>query len=94
MSISRDEVRHVARLARLDLDEAEIAHMARDLGSILDYAARLKALPHADMEAADEDAMPLREDRVEPWPEPGAAVAAAPDAWEGLFRTPPVPERG
>jgi aspartyl-tRNA(Asn)/glutamyl-tRNA(Gln) amidotransferase subunit C len=42
--ISRDEVLHVARLARLALSEEEIEPMARELSLVLDHVARIGEL--------------------------------------------------
>ena len=41
MKISKDEVLHVAHLARLDLDEAGIEKLATQIGTILDYVDSL-----------------------------------------------------
>ena len=42
--IDRDEVLHVARLARLALGEEEIEPMARELSAVLDHVARIGEL--------------------------------------------------
>ena len=42
--ISREEVLHVARLARLELSEGEIEPMARELSAVLEHIARIKEL--------------------------------------------------
>jgi aspartyl-tRNA(Asn)/glutamyl-tRNA(Gln) amidotransferase subunit C len=42
--IDRDEVLHVARLARLKLDEAEVQAMAQELSSVLDHIAKIGEL--------------------------------------------------
>ncbi|MGH2853666.1 MAG: Asp-tRNA(Asn)/Glu-tRNA(Gln) amidotransferase subunit GatC [Solirubrobacteraceae bacterium] len=42
--IDRDEVLHVARLARLRLDEGEVESMARELSGVLDHIARIAEL--------------------------------------------------
>jgi aspartyl-tRNA(Asn)/glutamyl-tRNA(Gln) amidotransferase subunit C len=42
--IDRDEVLHVARLARLKLEESEIEPMARELSAVLDHVARIGEL--------------------------------------------------
>ena len=42
--IDREEVLHVARLARLDLAEEEIEPMARELSAVLDHIARIGQL--------------------------------------------------
>ena len=44
MSLTRDEVKHIAELAKLALTDEEIDKMARQLSDILDYAARLNEL--------------------------------------------------
>jgi aspartyl-tRNA(Asn)/glutamyl-tRNA(Gln) amidotransferase subunit C len=44
MKITREEVRHVAKLARLDLSEAEIDRMTGQLDAILSYVAKLDEL--------------------------------------------------
>ncbi len=43
--ISKDEVKHIAKLARLELTDAEITKMQKDLSAILDYFALLKKAP-------------------------------------------------
>ena len=47
--IDRDEVLHVARLARLALAEEEIEPMARELSAVLDHIARIGELDLADV---------------------------------------------
>ena len=93
MSISREDVLHVARLAHLELSEAEIEAMIHDLGEILDYADRLQKLDLDDEAVEREDeSVPLRPDAVEPWLEPGRATESAPGASESFFVVPPVIE--
>lgn len=43
--ISKDEVKHIAELARLELTEKEIIKMQKDLSVILDYFDLLKKAP-------------------------------------------------
>ena len=45
MSLSPDDVRKVARLARLELAEADPAHLQSQLSAILDYVAQLQQRP-------------------------------------------------
>jgi aspartyl-tRNA(Asn)/glutamyl-tRNA(Gln) amidotransferase subunit C len=40
--ISKEEVKHIAKLARLSLSEKEIERMQKDLAKILDYVEKLK----------------------------------------------------
>ena len=44
MSLSPSEIRQVARLARLQLDDAEAAHFAQQLSGILDHFAAISAI--------------------------------------------------
>jgi len=47
--IDRDEVLHVARLARLALSEDEIETMTRELSAVLDHVARIGELELSDV---------------------------------------------
>ena len=42
MALSADEVRHIAKLARLNLEDQEVEKFARELSSILDYIDQLQ----------------------------------------------------
>ena len=44
--ISKEEVEHIAKLARLELTENEVEKMQKDLSAILDYFNLLKKAPH------------------------------------------------
>lgn len=44
--ISKEEVKHIAKLARLELTEKEILKMQKDMSVILDYFDLLKKAPH------------------------------------------------
>lgn len=50
MSISLDEVRHVARLARLELDEAEVLAFQSELNSLLGHFLDLQGADVSDIE--------------------------------------------
>ena len=94
MSISRAEVQHVARLARLELTEKEIEGMVRDLNRVLDY---VECLAQVDVEGIDPAKSsgaetPLREDRILPGLDPGKATGVAPLADRELFKVPPAIE--
>jgi aspartyl-tRNA(Asn)/glutamyl-tRNA(Gln) amidotransferase subunit C len=47
--IDRDEVLHVARLARLELSDEEVEPMARELSAVLDHIAKIGELDLADV---------------------------------------------
>lgn len=48
--ISKDEVRHIASLARIGLSEEEIEKFSKDLSSILDFVEQLKEVDVTDVE--------------------------------------------
>jgi len=50
--ISKEEVEHIAKLARLELSEKEVEKMQKDLSVILDYFDLLKKAPKVDMRPA------------------------------------------
>ena len=49
MAISRDQVLHVARLARLDLRDEEVERLTEELGAILDAVSKVAELDLADV---------------------------------------------
>ncbi len=57
MAITRDNVLHVAKLARLELTETEIDRMQRDLNGILDYVNQLSELDTTNVEATTQVAV-------------------------------------
>lgn len=82
MSISLDEVRHIAALARLGLDEAQAATVASELSSILDHMEVLaRAESGASSAVGDEGAMSLRPDVGPP-----IRLARMPDEIAPAFR--------
>ncbi|HEY3207349.1 MAG TPA: Asp-tRNA(Asn)/Glu-tRNA(Gln) amidotransferase subunit GatC [Gaiellaceae bacterium] len=91
MAITRDEVLHVARLARLDLTDEEIARMQEQLSAILDAVGKVAELDLADVEPT---AHPLElanvwaEDEPRPCLPVEEALANAPDRAGNFFRVP------
>ena len=89
--IDREQVLHVARLARLRLDEQETERMASELSGILEHVEAITAL---DLEGVEPTARVLdlenvlRPDVVTPSLERATALAGAPDATEDSFRVP------
>ena len=49
MSISRDQVLHVARLARLDLSDDEVERLTAELAAILDAVSKVSELDLVDV---------------------------------------------
>ena len=91
--ITRDEVAHVARLARLELTDAELDEFTGQLGAVLEHAADVEALDVADVPPTAHP-YPLRNVLRPDEPRPGLdrdeVLAQAPAVEGGRFRVPPV----
>ena len=89
--IDREQVVHVARLARLRLTDDELERMASDLSAILDHVAKIEELELEGVEptthvVAVENV--LRADEPRPSLPRDVALASAPEPSEGAFRAP------
>ena len=86
------DIAHVAKLARLDLTEDEMAHYRDQLGIILDHAALVQSL---ETEGTEPTAHPLqlvngfRQDVVTPSLDRDEILAQAPESRDGYFVVPP-----
>jgi aspartyl-tRNA(Asn)/glutamyl-tRNA(Gln) amidotransferase subunit C len=93
MSITRNEVAHLARLARLDLSGTELEEMPAKLDAILGAVARVAEVAGDDVPPTSH-AVPLtnvlREDVVTPCLTPEQALSGAPAAEDGRFRVPRI----
>ncbi|MCY4632811.1 MAG: Asp-tRNA(Asn)/Glu-tRNA(Gln) amidotransferase subunit GatC [bacterium] len=91
--ISRDDVAHVAWLARLHLSAEDLDRFTAQLGDVLDHAADVEAL-NLDGVPATSHAYPLgnvlRDDIPEPCLDRDEVLAQAPETEAGQFRVPPV----
>jgi aspartyl-tRNA(Asn)/glutamyl-tRNA(Gln) amidotransferase subunit C len=91
--ITRDDVAHVARLARLSLTDAEADTFTGQLAAILEHAEDVEALDLADVPPTAHP-VPLvnvmRPDVVGPTLSNEAALAGAPAAEDGRFRVPTI----
>jgi aspartyl-tRNA(Asn)/glutamyl-tRNA(Gln) amidotransferase subunit C len=91
--ISRDDVAHVAHLARLDLSDTDLGRFTEQLGAILDHAADLATLDLAGV-APMAHPLPLenvlRPDEVRPSLDRDEVMGQAPAAEAGQFRVPPI----
>ena len=93
MSLTAQEVIGVAHLARLQLSEAELETMTRQLSAILDYVNQLQQVPTDGVEPL---AHPLpiqnvfRPDELRPSLTQEQALAGAPAAEDGRFRVPQI----
>lgn len=95
MSVTKEEVKYIADLARLQFGEDELESLAEDMNQILDYMEQLGELDTEDVEPlehvidlefryrADEKEAPLDHDE---------ALKNAPDADSDYFRVPRVIE--
>lgn len=91
--ITRAEVEHVARLARLALTANELDSLTTELGAILEHAAQVSALDTAGV-APTAHPLPLvnvfRADTTRPSLPRDEVLAAAPAAEGGRFRVPRI----
>jgi aspartyl-tRNA(Asn)/glutamyl-tRNA(Gln) amidotransferase subunit C len=91
MTISREDVLHVAKLARLEIPEDQIEAVRAELGAILEAVGKVSELDLSDVEPTSH---PL--DLVNVWdedePRPSLAreqaLTNAPDPLDGAFRVP------
>ena len=92
-SISRDEVAHLANLARIDLTDAELDHLAPQLSVILESVASLSEVAAGDIPPTSH-ALPLtnvfREDVVTPSLTPEQALSGAPEVEQQRFSVPRI----
>jgi aspartyl-tRNA(Asn)/glutamyl-tRNA(Gln) amidotransferase subunit C len=89
--LSRDQVLHVARLARLELTDDEIERYSGELSKVLDYIEKIGELDLADVEPTShvvEVENVLRPDEPRPSLPVDVARASAPDPALGGFRVP------
>ncbi|MCA1782681.1 MAG: Asp-tRNA(Asn)/Glu-tRNA(Gln) amidotransferase subunit GatC [Intrasporangiaceae bacterium] len=91
--LTRDDVAHLASLARIDLSEAELEHLSGELTVILESVATVSSAPIADVEPMSHP-MPIvnvtRPDEVRPSLTPEAALAMAPESEEQRFSVPRI----
>lgn len=92
-SLTRKEVAHLARLARLALNDDELDHLATQLDVILSSVARVGEVAAADIPPTSHS-VPLtnvfRDDIVVPSLPRDEVLAAAPAAEDGRFRVPRI----
>lgn len=93
--LSQKDIKHIATLARLAVDDDKATDYANDLNNILGLMDTLKSIdtdgikPMASPHAVSQ---PLREDKVTETNQRDALLANAPDAGNGLFKVPQVIE--
>ncbi len=89
--LTRDQVLHVAKLARLNLTDEDVELYIRELSGVLDYVEKVEELDLADV-APTSHVVPvenvLRADTPRPSLSREEALASAPDPGVGGFRVP------
>jgi aspartyl-tRNA(Asn)/glutamyl-tRNA(Gln) amidotransferase subunit C len=97
MAISRSDVLHVAKLAKLRLEDAEIEPIMADLGKILGYVELLNELDTSGvppMSHVTVTQSPLRDDRVHPVVTTDEVLAEAPRRSGDGFAVPAFVDEG
>lgn len=95
MSLTKVEVEHVARLARLELSEAEKEEFTWQLNEILAFVEKLNRLDTTTIQPtahANPITNVFRPDQVKPSLVPELALANAPDAEDDFFKVPKILE--
>jgi aspartyl-tRNA(Asn)/glutamyl-tRNA(Gln) amidotransferase subunit C len=91
--LSREDVVHVARLARLDLSDEEVELFTAQLRTVLDHANDVAALDLSHLEPSSHPIAfenVLRRDEVRPSLDREEVLAAAPDVEDHRFRVPRI----
>lgn len=93
MAVTREEVKRIAKLAKLSLTEEEEISLQKELSSILDYMDKLNEIDTSGVEPLSHP-IPVenvfREDKVEKSISREDALKNAPDATEEFFKVPKV----
>jgi aspartyl-tRNA(Asn)/glutamyl-tRNA(Gln) amidotransferase subunit C len=92
-AISRDELAHLADLARIDLSDAELDHLAPQLSVILESIASIRDVASVDVPPTTHT-LPLtnvfRDDVVVPCLSPDDALGGAPEVEQQRFKVPRI----
>jgi len=95
MSVSNEQVRHIAKLARIAMSDEEIERLAPELNNILGWVEQLREVDTDGVEpltAVIEQKLRLRDDVVNDGNIRDDVLANAPDAQHGFFAVPKVIE--
>jgi len=95
MAVDRDTVRHIARLARLEIGEPQAAALVGELNGILGWIEQLKEIDTQGIEPMTSvvaTKLPLRADVVTEGGDPERVLKNAPQATAGFFTVPKVVE--
>jgi len=92
-AITRDEVAHVAGLAKLAFDDAQLDQFTTQLAAILDIVDTLEEVDTTGVEptySVTENVNALREDVAEDWQQTQALLANAPESQASLIKVPAI----
>lgn len=95
MSLTKQEVEHIARLARLELSDAEKEEYTGQLNEILHFVEKLNQLDTTGIEPtahAIRVQNVFRPDAVHPSMDPEAALSNAPERRDNYFKVPKILE--
>jgi aspartyl-tRNA(Asn)/glutamyl-tRNA(Gln) amidotransferase subunit C len=93
MKITREQVNHVAELARLELDDAAVDKFSAQIGDILDYVDKLEAVDTKDIPPTSHAIFltnAFREDEEKEHLDRESALKNAPDKEDGNFVVPKI----
>lgn len=88
-------VRNIAQLARIEVKDEEIDHLAQEISGILQWVEQLQEVNTDGIEAVSSVSglsLPEREDQIQMGGYPELIVKNAPEAKEGFFMVPKVVE--
>jgi len=91
MSISLEQIKHLAHVSRLEFSEEELKEMQGDMGKILDFVAQIDALDLSGIEPLtqmSDSVNVMREDQTKGMIQKEEALRNAPDANSDYFRVP------
>ncbi|WP_027964079.1 Asp-tRNA(Asn)/Glu-tRNA(Gln) amidotransferase subunit GatC [Halalkalibacillus halophilus] len=91
--ITKDDVKHVAKLARLEFSEEELERYTDQLSSILNFSEQLNELDTTDVEPTThvlDMKNVMRKDEAKEWIKKEDALNNAPDQLDGQFRVPSI----
>ena len=95
MSINTEQVRHIAKLARIAMSDEELERLVPELNNILDWVEQLAEVDTDGVEpltAVIDQALRLRDDAVTDGDIRDEVLSNAPDAQHGFFAVPKVIE--
>ncbi len=93
MSISKDDLKHIAHLARLQFSDEEYEQLEKECDAILDFFNKLKNVDTERVEplahVGGEENMLRKDDSPSPF-DTLSIIKAAPETKEGFIKVPPI----